>query len=460
MRRLLTVFIWLLCLLTAEGKVVKITLPDSTQMVYTSSELESIDIASDGMMTITTYEGEVIDSIDADLATIEISDEPAVRETTEMTMTYADADLIIGKKRDMVRMSILYPSTDPDGQLVTLSGVIYVPKDIWEGEKKSKGIMLVNHFTITGNSECPTEGYVKLESMLMTSTSQPDYILVESDFYGFGATRRFPQAYLFGGTNAQASIDMLRAARSILTSKRINYGRRLFNIGYSAGAYDAVATMRLARDKYADLVQIDHTMVGAGPMSMGKMMDMVIENDTTEYSVSLPMVIYSFNENGHLGLDYGKVFQGELAEKLPKWFEDKKYNSMDLCDSIDCDIPSRMFTQEFLDGKNGDLQKIRNLMEEFDQTKGWEPNPEDRVFYFHCPQDNIVPIECGKMFVAFLEDNGYTTSRLGWLFTNPDLDVGLMTTMETPLLEHMVGAVSFSKQVHAIIRAWDKRDEE
>ena len=141
MRRLLTVFIWLLCLLTAEGKVVKITLPDSTQMVYTSSELESIDIASDGMMTITTYEGEVIDSIDADLATIEISDEPAVRETTEMTMTYADADLIIGKKRDMVRMSILYPSTDPDGQLVTLSGVIYVPKDIWEGEKKSKGII-------------------------------------------------------------------------------------------------------------------------------------------------------------------------------------------------------------------------------------------------------------------------------------------------------------------------------
>lgn len=51
-----------------------------------------------------------------------------------------------------------------------------------------------------------------------------NYIVVESDFYGFGATERFPQAYVQGTINGKASLDCLLAARRILDERGFDYG--------------------------------------------------------------------------------------------------------------------------------------------------------------------------------------------------------------------------------------------
>lgn len=459
--RLLTFFIcWTAALLTASAKVVKVTLADGTVYAYSSSELAAIDIDNEGMMTITTYEGEQLAEFDADLATIEISDEPVVRETVEHTMSYADTDSKLVGKREMVTLRVLYPSIDPDGQPITQSGVISIPLEIWNHEEQSKGIVLMSHYTISSNDECPSAGNSKIESTLMASSSKLEYIMVESDNYGFGATRRFPQAYLYGMVNAQSNIDMLLAARKILSQYGYEPGKYLFNVGYSAGAFDAAYIMRLADEKYADQVKIDYNMFGAGPMNLTKLFQVVVDDDFTDYPIALAMVIVAYNETGHLNLDYNKVFKPEFVEKIPQWINSKKYVPLDLCDSIATKRLSDIFTPEFISGESREREIIVNLTDEFSLSSGWTPNPDGRIFYFHCPSDDVVPQACGLDFVDFLEASGYTRKNLSWLLPRPDLGVNLLTTFDLPLLEHVAGAVSFSRQTAKIISTWENKDKE
>ena len=69
-----------------------------------------------------------------------------------------------------------------------------MPSEILNGSRPSQGVILFNHYTMFNSNEAPTLGYAPVVSILLTNPLMPDYIVVESDFYGIGATVRFPQA--------------------------------------------------------------------------------------------------------------------------------------------------------------------------------------------------------------------------------------------------------------------------
>lgn len=457
MKRKTILLCWMLtATLLASAKIVKLTLADGTVRAFASSQLSSIEIDEEGMMVLTGYDGEVIDSLDADLSTLEVTDEPIVYESVGRDMTFADENLLTTRK--VYSLNMLYPSVDPDGNPITLSGAIHIPEEILLLQESSKGVMLVSHSTISNKNECPTKGFLKVESMMLAYYTKPQYIVVESDFYGFGATERFPQAYLFGLTNAQATVDALEAARKLLPEYGLSTSGRLFNIGYSSGCYDAVGMLRLVEEKYADRIKIDHTMVGAGPMNILLMYNKMAKEDSTDYAVAMPMVVVSYNESAHLELDYNKVFQPMLASKLDDWILSKKYSTMELCDSIGTHHLSEIFMPDFLAGSDGHQQMI-NLMDKNSMVKGWKPSTDNRIFYYHGTNDEIVQQECGKSFVDFLKDCGFTQKSFGTILSTPDLDANLLTTY-VPILGHIKGAAVYARQVQKIVSEWDKTDDD
>ena len=260
MKKILLTLLALVLAFAAEAKVVKITLADGSEVVISTSELSAIDFEDDGTVRITLLDGRKYyagqDGISALLEELTIGDDEVVYEELDRTVAfnYNDKDYFT---RGVHQINFLYPSTDPWGEPITLSGAIFIPQNIWEGEAASEGVLLFNHYTIFDANEAPTKGYFKLEGMFMANPLNPNYIFVESDFYGFGATVRFPQAYIQGDVNGRASCDALLAARRILTEMGIDYGSLTFNVGYSSGGFVALASQKARDNYYRDLISFD-----------------------------------------------------------------------------------------------------------------------------------------------------------------------------------------------------------
>ena len=107
----------------------------------------------------------------------------------------------------MTAYNIEYPSLDPYGKPVTLSGAITVGDEIKDGKAPAVGVVLVNHFTVYRKDQCPSKGDLMIQKFVVGSKM----VGASADYYGFGCTEDKNQAYCIGSVNAQASIDCLLA---------------------------------------------------------------------------------------------------------------------------------------------------------------------------------------------------------------------------------------------------------
>ena len=91
-----------------------------------------------------------------------------------------------------------YPSTDADGQPVTISGIVMVPAEIANGTTPCDGIILFNHHTIGSPDEAPSQGELDVPSGILANPLKPNYIVVMSDYIGYGSSIGHKVAYLCG----------------------------------------------------------------------------------------------------------------------------------------------------------------------------------------------------------------------------------------------------------------------
>ncbi|MBR1726163.1 MAG: hypothetical protein IJ724_05875, partial [Muribaculaceae bacterium] len=298
---------------TAQAMVIKYVLEDGSMHAITSSELSAIDFNDDGSLTLTTYDGEIITTTECMFDELEIGTrEVLLPGETDLDMTFEYEGLSLGT-RPVRQYNFLYPTVDPQGDSITMSGRIVIPKNILDGESPSQGILLFNHYTIFNRIEAPTEGFNTLEAMFLANPLNPDYIIIESDFYGFGSTVRFPQAYLQGTANGNASLDCLLAGRRLLEELGIDYGPLTFNVGYSSGGFDALATQKLRDMEFSDRISFDKTFAGGSPSDILECYREYVRIDSTAYNAVLALLMVSLNETQQLGLTYEQVFTPYIA---------------------------------------------------------------------------------------------------------------------------------------------------
>ena len=168
------------------------------------------------------------------LTSCSVSDLPVDNNTPKDENLARITETIRNEKKKATVYNIEYPSTDPFGNPVTLSGSIIVGDEVDNNGKNAAGIVLYNHFTVFHKDECPSHGDLDVPMIVVGS----NMITVAPDYYGFGVTEAKNQAYCISRANAQASVDALIAARELLKEKGYTWGDLLFNAGYSQGRTD------------------------------------------------------------------------------------------------------------------------------------------------------------------------------------------------------------------------------
>lgn len=407
MKKLLLLLTGMVLSVCAGAKTIKITMADGSSRVFASAELESIEFVDDGTLIVTTWDGKIIDMGAATFDVVDIDDEAAITCITD-TMY----NLPLGSEpieRKVKKVDIVYPSVDPQGNPMTLSGTILVPTDIWDAKVKSDGIILVNHYTTAQKDLAPTKGAMGLENLYIANPYGMNYICVVSDFYGFGVTERYPQAFVQGTANGYASIHMLLVAREMLSKMGVDYGPLLFNVGYSSGGFDAMATQKVRDMEYRDEVWFDKTFAGGGPYDLVECYKDFVKTDVSAFISGIGMTVVATNECQQLGIPYSDLFQKPLDTKFTKWIMDKELHQFAINDSVEryATRISEVMMPAYTDLNSAETQRLLDVLNTISLTHDWKPDPTQKIYLVHARDDDYVPFASAHPLLDFLKKAGY-----------------------------------------------------
>ena len=343
----------------------------------------------------------------------------------------------------MTAYNIEYPSTDPYGNPVTLSGAITVGDEIKDGAAPAVGVVLVNHFTVYRKDQCPSKGDLMIQKFVVGS----HMVGVSADYYGFGCTEDKHQAYCVGSTNAQASIDCLIAARELFPTIGIYMDPMtdyLFNLGYSQGGQTTIAVEKLVAEKYPN-IHITHSFAGGGPYDMPSTYKEMTQTDISGMPSTIISVMLSFNEYYQLGYERNRLLRGDALEHADDWILSKNFTQQEI-DAMIGSLSFSNFASEEIQDMNSEVsRKLMQALEKENLVKGWRPAKGARIALIHHKKDITVPyVNQTNLYNYFVNTLGLSKDDI------TETTCGDITWMDD-MPAHENGAIDFALRIFEVL---------
>lgn len=300
--------------------------------------------------------------------------------------------------------NIEYPSTDPYGKPVTLSGAIVVGDEITR-ENPAKGLFLYNHFTAYASQECPSRGDLAVQKIIVGS----GLISITSDLYGFGITEDKHQAYGMADANGEASVDAFIAARELLADIGYTWDNVILNLGYSQGGQIAMAALKVLTEKHPD-IRFTHTFAGGGLYDVSATFRFLVSAGESPLTDAVISVLLAYNEFYNLGFSFDLLFKEPLCSNIDNWFFSKKYKGSELMKLIGTERLDEFMTPELMDPDSDISKKFIAAMNKESLCRGWAPWLNEQITLVHNKADNIVPVVNAENLLRFLENHGLTVN--------------------------------------------------
>jgi hypothetical protein len=275
---------------------------------------------------------------------------------------------------------VKYKSIGVDSKDLELSGKIYIPNQT----AKIRGIVIANHYTITSNAEAPSQT-LQMEA----ACSLLGYVVVMSDYIGFGETKSLPQTYL-GSITAKSSVDLALAAYQYLNGKYSfeNTNNKVYILGYSQGGAVSLSVQKLIESQYPDKFYIAKTFAGAGPYDITATYQEMLRTGTSTISAVPALVFTGLNYSEGLNVDFSKYFQSKLYANYKDWIFSKNYTTTQLNTLIGTHDITSMLTA---DACNPNSTLMVPFQTAFKKNSLIDWVPKAPIYLFHSTTDDVVP---------------------------------------------------------------------
>ena len=385
--------------------------------------------------------------------------EPIIDPVEETLPSACFTDTIRYESSKTTVYNIEYPSLDPYGNPVTLSGTIVIGDEIESDKRHARGMVLYNHFTVFQRDQCPSKGDVGI----IIKVAGSKMFAVAADYYGFGVTEDKNQAYCISRANAQASVDALLAARELLKEKGYIWDDFLFNLGYSEGGQTSMGVLRLCTEKYPD-IKFTHTVAGGGPCDIGETYRQLVSSRETSMPSTVISTLLAYNEYFNLGVSNSLLFKEPTLSNIGPMLLSMEYKR----DEIEGKLASskiEKWIQPILLDFNSELSlKFMKVFEQDNLSKGWIPRKEEHIDLVHNRRDACVPFENSVQMMEFFRRQGFTIVESEKGDKNPYADGTVyMVAVKLPALSetlgaHEVGAIPFVVDLIQVICHYLKID--
>lgn len=343
-----------------------------------------------------------------------------------------------------------YPSADADGKAVTISGVIMIPSDILDGSSPCDGVVMYNHYTLGSPEDAPSLGGDGLSaiSAMLSNPLRPNYIIVASDYIGYGSSIDHNVSYISGDTNGRNALDGLLAARRLFEDRGIPQGKYLFNLGYSQGGTESMFAAKLTdtEEKYRG-IRFDKTFSGGGPLDFEQIFTHYVNRDACDDIADVVLMLISVNENYHLGIDYKDMFKEPMASKALEYFKAKNKSVVSEIGVTAMDSIHEVLQPEFMNPESDIAKKFRAKLKEISLTEGWEPDITKNYYIEHSRHDNYVPIQSVRSIIPWMREKGFKPSIVPGKSS-------LQTCTVVFKLKHQQSGIVWAIQTMAAIQFW------
>ncbi|GAB4023677.1 alpha/beta hydrolase [Spirosoma koreense] len=156
---------------------------------------------------------------------------------------------------------LVYKTQNWDGKTITASGLLLVP-----ATSNPVAMISQQHGTIFDDADAPSYFGPASEAFGFSSIfASNGYLIACPDYIGFGESKNQIHTYELKKSLAQASLDMLRAAREYINmNSAIKWDSRLYLAGYSEGGYATMALYKKMQEEVPTEFNLKAVSAGAG----------------------------------------------------------------------------------------------------------------------------------------------------------------------------------------------------
>ena len=272
-----------------------------------------------------------------------------------------------------------YMSSLPNGTPIKASGLIFVPRGY---NKKKKTSMMVYHH----GTDMLRERKVNLkgEQTISLVFAADGYVVLMPDYFGLGKSTGL-HPYQHAETEAQSSIDMIRAVRLSKDKFDIDCEERIFITGYSQGGHAAMSTHKFITERHSDEFKVWASSPMSGAYDMTGAQGSVMYNPYTNPGY-LPYILFGYNQIYNFYKTPSEVLKAPYDSILPPFFDGTF--SMSQVNKVMPEIPKDVFREEAVKAFEEDPNfPFRKALEE-NNVYNWKAN--EPVMLCYCEADEQV----------------------------------------------------------------------
>ena len=359
-------------------------------------EVEVVDFDTFHVTKVASSDIVVGSSLNPDIRFMETEDEAQTKVASIAAVDLVKEILGSIESNRLIHIAGTYEGHDIDGSPITLSGKVLLP-----AKGKIKNMLLVSHFTIGANYECPSESF-PLEGIL----AGKGYAVVIADYIGFGVTKDRVHPYMHVESTARSVVDMALAVKPYLEHiGRAPESDQVILLGYSQGGSTTLGVMDIIQDECEDVLPIKEVYAGGGPYDLAATFDISMLEDLTGIPCAIPMIVQGVNVGDNLGLKIADFFKPVLLEHYDEWINSKDYTVKQINIMMNANSVSDLMTDVGRDKKNPQTARLYKALM---MNSVLNFIPRHPIHFFHSTEDTTVPFINGQKAEQYFKGNDIT----------------------------------------------------
>jgi hypothetical protein len=304
------------------------------------------------------------------------------KETIYDTLLAAAGDIsteliqkVLHPNYDVDAYKIIYSTLDLQGNATNASGALFIPRN----PEAAKPMVAYLHGTLTCDRDAPSY-LTGTETAIGWMFAMNGYITILPDYLGMGEGGG-PHPYLHKQTEASATMDMIKAAKTFFQQEDILFINDLYLCGYSQGGHAAVATQQFIESQPAPDVNLRINVAGSGPYSLSYIQKkFTFANETYENACFLPYLLSGYQAAyGNLYQNLSQAYVPPYDSQIPSLFDGTL-----TVGEIDSHLPltwKTMFQPAYLDEIANNYFHPANRALRANDLVHWKPKTILRLYY-------------------------------------------------------------------------------
>ncbi|MFI6367063.1 lipase family protein [Nocardia sp. NPDC050630] len=299
-----------------------------------------------------------------------VSSTPVAQLSEEQAATYlADANISTAVRNGVDAYRVVYRTVTPDGDPTTASGLVVLPRT----DSRRLRVVTYEHGTLVLKSDAPSMNDTRPDRARTIMFAAAGYAAVAPDYLGLGEG---PGAhpYTHAPSEVSASLDLLRAARTMAAGQRHDLDPAVLVTGFSQGGQAATALGKALQAGDAPGLGLAALAPISGPYDVQR-----VETPGAIEGRVLPAAavfflaywITAMNRIYHLYDRPADAFQEPIADRIEQLF-DGQHNEITIGTALPV-RPELLLTPKFLALAQDPTGPARDAVSASDGTCDWTP---------------------------------------------------------------------------------------